>query len=317
MKSEARQPSWDIPERALSSIRSDTDIKWILGGKYPNLEGAVVYESPIESTAADSRNGVQAILQTQVDLIIFVGGDGTAVDIGSNVKEIPILGIPCGVKIFSPCFLHRPEELGRFISNWDLSTNEIDLLDLDEVAYRAGLAQPTLVGSARIPNTTLVQGGKVGSSSDDTSTFQLIAERIQEEHWLQRTIAAGPGSTMRNIFLEFDVEKSLLGVDIFQNGELIEHDCTSETLLKYKVQEIWLSPIGNQGHIFGRGNRQIPASLIKTVGKENIKIFSTLAKMQETPLLYIDTGDPDLDVTLQGYYNVIVGYYEEKMRKAI
>ncbi|MHA2092017.1 MAG: ATP-NAD kinase family protein, partial [Candidatus Kariarchaeaceae archaeon] len=206
---------------------------------------------------------------------------------------------------------------GRFLSMWDLSTSEIDLLDLDEVAYKKGDAQPKLVGSALIPNTTLTQAGKEGSSTNDTSTFELIAERIQEEQWLQRTIAAGPGSTMRNIFLEFDIEKSLLGVDIIQNGELVELDCTSETLLKHEIEEIWLSPIGNQGHIFGRGNRQIPASLIKTIGKKNIKIFSTLGKMQDTPILYIDTGDPDVDVTLQGYYHVIVGYYEEKMRKAI
>jgi predicted polyphosphate/ATP-dependent NAD kinase len=312
------QPCWKILNRAIASIRDNFIIDWILGGNYLNApKGAIVNQLPENSRAIDTKKSVEIIIKHKIDLLLFVGGDGTAVDIGSIAKDIPILGIPCGVKIFSPCFLHRPEDLGPFLSKWDLSTNEIDLLDLDEVAYQEGNALPKLVGSALIPNTTLIQAGKVGSSTNDTPTFELIAERIQEEQWLQQTIAAGPGSTMRNIFLEFDMEKSLLGVDIIQNGTLIERDCTTETLLKHEIKEIWLSPIGNQGHIFGRGNRQIPASLIKTIGKKNITIFATLAKMQETPLLYIDTGDPDLDVTLQGYYHVIVGYYEEKLRKAI
>jgi predicted polyphosphate/ATP-dependent NAD kinase len=48
-----------------------------------------------------------------------------------------------------------------------------------------------------------------------------------------------------------------------------------------------------------------------------ILIFSTLEKIRNTQFLYVDTGDPELDKKLQGYFPIITGYHEEIMRKIL
>ncbi|MHA2251680.1 MAG: ATP-NAD kinase family protein [Candidatus Kariarchaeaceae archaeon] len=312
------QPIWDVIVRAINSISKDKHIKWSLGDNNQFFPiGDIVYELPLRSTAEHTKEAVKRVLMTQPNLILFAGGDGTALDVADEAKGTPILGIPGGVKIFSPCFLHRPEDLGDFLRNWDGQSNQVDLLDLDEEEYRQGFAKAKLTGSAMIPISEKVQVGKVGSSGSDTSSYELIAERIKEEGWLHTVIAVGPGSTMQGIFRLLNIEKSLLGVDVIDNGQLVAKDCTAKQLELYKIHELWISPIGNQGHILGRGNRQISPKIIRTIGKENIRIFSTPDKMLETPKLYIDSGSNELDKQLRGYYHVIVGYYEEKIRKAI
>jgi len=157
--------------------------------------------------------------------------------------------------------------------------------------------------------------GKMSWAGAEGETFRLIAQRIEEEGWLDQTLVIGPGSTMRNIFRELGLELSLLGVDVCQQGKLLLVDATQQQLDELAVDEIWITPIGNQGHILGRGNRQISASLIKKVGRSGIRVFATPEKIRQTPVLYVDTGDTDLDNQLRGYISVIVGYFEEILRK--
>lgn len=310
------QPVWDIVSRALDSIPTHIRISWILGADYPlNVDGTVVSVLPQHSTAQHTIEAVKAITDHDPDLIIFAGGDGTAADVASTT-DLPIIGIPAGVKIFSPCFLHRPDDLGSFLLNWEGDTVETDLLDLDEEAYRQGRAEPRLVTSAIIPVSSVVQSGKISLSSSDSETFRLIAERIEDDALLNgKTIIVGPGSTMKNILHQLGLEVSLLGVDIVTKDEVIIFDGTRDQLDQYEIDEIWLSPIGNQGHIFGRGNRQISPEQISRVGPANIRIFSTMEKIRATPTLFVDTGVSKLDKELRGYLSVIVGYHEEIMKK--
>ena len=73
-----------------------------------------------------------------------------------------------------------------------------------------------------------------------------------------------------------------------------------------EVQEakIILSPIGAQGFILGRGNQQISARIVRRVGIGNIIVVATPHKLRETPLLYVDSGDPVLDT---GFGDTIPG----------
>jgi predicted polyphosphate/ATP-dependent NAD kinase len=89
------------------------------------------------------------------------------------------------------------------------------------------------------------------------------------------------------------------------------------SLLK-QVQEakIILSPIGAQGFILGRGNQQISARVVRKVGTGNIIVVATPHKLRETPLFYVDSGDPVLDVEF-GESILVVSGYRMAQRKSI
>jgi predicted polyphosphate/ATP-dependent NAD kinase len=72
--------------------------------------------------------------------------------------------------------------------------------------------------------------------------------------------------------------------------------------------KIFLSPIGAQGFILGRGNQQISARIVKKVGVRNINVVATPHKLRETPVLYVDTGNSALDAEFGDSVLVVSGY---------
>jgi predicted polyphosphate/ATP-dependent NAD kinase len=81
-------------------------------------------------------------------------------------------------------------------------------------------------------------------------------------------------------------------------------------LIKGKKAKIIVTVIGGQGFVFGRGNQQISPRVIHAIGKENIVIAATpakLATLHGRPLL-VDTGNTELDVELSGYIRVVTDY---------
>ena len=122
----------------------------------------------------------------------------------------------------------------------------------------------------------------------------------------------GAGTTTGRIAEHLGVEKTLLGVDVVQNGKLILKDASEKDLLdlldRVKSAKIIISPIGAQGFILGRGSQQISAAVIRRVGTENLIIVSTPHKLAELSYLLVDTGDPEIDRSLSGKRQVVTGY---------
>ena len=77
--------------------------------------------------------------------------------------------------------------------------------------------------------------------------------------------------------------------------------------------KIIVTVIGGQGYVFGRGNQQFSAALIRAVGVENICIIAAKSKIAglDQRALLVDTNDPELDREMSGYRSIITGYHDQ------
>jgi predicted polyphosphate/ATP-dependent NAD kinase len=277
----------------------------------------------IESTAKDTKIAAQRFLEEGVDLILFCGGDGTARDIFDIVgRDVPILGIPAGVKMYSGVFAVNPGIAAEIVSKFEIqSLRDSEVMDVDEDAYRAGELKTHLYGIARVP----VLAGKTQVSKriyedgDEERAKKEIARFISEIMIPDVLYIMGAGTTTESIARELGLNKTLLGVDAIKNRKIIAMDLDEKTLwmLLEHGQEvkILLSPIGAQGFILGRGNQQISARIVKNVGVRNIIVVATPHKLRETPQLYVDSGDPVLDKEFGDSVQVVSGYRMAQRRK--
>jgi predicted polyphosphate/ATP-dependent NAD kinase len=286
-------------------------------------EFEILYSFFGESSARDTKAAARRFREAGADLILFCGGDGTARDIfEATGRDIPLLGIPAGVKMYSAVFAIDPiiaAELVRESADNNLRDSEI--LDVDEEAYRSGVLKTRIFGIARTP----VVAGKVQvakqvyEESDEERAKQEIARFIQEVMLPGTLYILGAGTTTEAIAHRLGVQKTLLGVDAIKDGVLVAMDVNEKTILDLAGQEkeirIILSPIGAQGFILGRGNQQISAQVVKKAGLKNIIVVATPHKLRETPLLYVDSGDPALDREFGNSVQVISGYRMAQRKK--
>jgi len=281
------------------------------------FEPTVIGETtPGDTTSEDTRAAASEMMGLGVDLILFAGGDGTARDIFTAVDgEVPVLGIPAGVKIQSGVFAINPARAGdialRFMRG-DLTTvQELEVMDIDEEAYRDNRLSARLYGYLRVPyEEALVQG----------ISLEAIASEVVEGMEEDTLYVIGPGTTTRPIAEELGVEKTLLGVDVVENGGLVASDVNEEkilTLIEGRRTKIIVTVIGGQGFIFGRGNQQISPEVIRRVGVENLIIVASPGKLATLKgrTLLVDTGDPEVDEMISGYRRVVIGYARRSVYK--
>ncbi len=316
-------------EQALQSIEENDDVFFLtcsgkmgeIALKKMRFKFEVIYDAPEKTSAEDTKKAAIKMLDSGCDLLLFSGGDGTAGDIVSVVdKKIPVLGIPAGVKIFSPVFCITPKECGRIASTFT-ETSIREVLDIDEEAYRKNELNVRIKGEAVVPVSPAVQSGKATSSSVDAKID--IAERIIDEYRAKGKdvlYIIGPGTTTMEVKNKFGIDGTLLGVDAIRNGKLVKKDASENDLLEALQKSgekvaILVSPIGSQGFIFGRGNQQISPAVIRRA--DDVIVIASPDKFEYTPALHVDTGDPELDNKLRGYVKVLSGYHDFKMMKVV
>ncbi|MEF8879701.1 MAG: ATP-NAD kinase family protein [Candidatus Thermoplasmatota archaeon] len=283
----------------------------------------VVYtENADKTTAQDTQDACKIFLEKNVDLILFCGGDGTARDVYNVIGEkTPILGIPSGVKMHSGVFGIKASATAKILNDYvegELATGDAEIMDLDEKRYREGEWKIKLFGTAKgIVEPTYVQVGKMSFQSvPDKEVKDEIADHAIEEMEKDKEYLYlfGPGGTVNHIAKKIDVDNSILGVDAVYKKEIVEKDVNEKQILKllekYPKAKVLLSPIGAQGFILGRGNLQLSPEVIKKIGVDNIMIVSTPAKLKETPVLRVDTGDKKLDEEFmeKEFMMVVIGY---------
>ena len=292
--------------------------------KKTGLQNYVVhYHAPDKSTAEDTKRAARVFLGKGADLILFSGGDGTARDVFDAVgRNVPILGIPAGVKMYSGVFAIDPATVAGIVGGKKPGVlRDAELLDVDEEAYRAGEFRTHLYGIARVPAIpgTVQASKQVFEEADEERAKEEIARFIVEIMHPETLYILGAGTTTEAIAGKIGVKKTLLGVDAIKNGRLVAEDADERTLLglieKEKDMRIIVSPIGAQGFVFGRGNQQLSADVIRRVGIHNIILAATPHKLRETPAFYIDTGDPELNETFGGSIQVVSGYRIAQRKK--
>lgn len=265
-----------------------------------------IYGERKKSTTSEDTIKLASILaKSDLDLLVFCGGDGTARDIQKVVNlSIPVLGVPTGVKMHSGVFAVNPQAAAKIAAKFlrgNLPVKETEIMDVDEKAFRNGRLSAHLYGYVLSPyEPLLLQGNKMGSPITESELRNQAAISVYViENMIDNILyIIGPGTTTRTITDLLDANKTLLGVDIFYNKKNVAQDVNEKKILaaiNTKKAKIIVTPIGGQGFVFGRGNQQISSAVIKAVGLENIIVVSTKSKLSGLKQLRVDTGDKKLD----------------------
>lgn len=268
------------------------------------------------SSAEDTRLAAQAMLHSSVELLLFAGGDGTARDILASVGDrIPVLGIPAGVKMYSAVFGTTPENVGtlaaRFLGDDPaVRVREAEVMDIDEEAMRKDRVSTRLYGYARSPHLRhLAQNAKAGAMPGENAALEAVSRQIAGEIRPGCLYILGPGTTTRRVTSALGLPSTLLGVDVVLDGAVIGSDLNEAALLRLMAgRETYLvvGVLGGHGSLFGRGNQQISAEVIRRVGRARIIVVASVDKLLalETRCLRVDTGDDDVNAMLTGYLPV-------------
>lgn len=273
-----------------------------------------------------TEEAAKKMLEEGVDLIIFAGGDGTARNIYNAIgTKVPVIGIPAGVKIHSGVYASHPRAAGqialKFLQDDEMELKETEVMDIDEEAFREGVVTARLYGYMNVPlEPALVQFQKSGAIESDEEAIDGVTINIIEEMEDDVVYLIGSGTSTRPIMEELELPNTLLGIDIIENKKLVASDVTEKEILDYiegKKTKIIVTIIGGQGYVFGRGNQQLSAEVIKKVGKENIIIISTknkLLSLDGRPLL-VDTGNDEVNKMFNGYIKILINYETESMQE--
>ncbi|MGH6718811.1 MAG: ATP-NAD kinase family protein [Alphaproteobacteria bacterium] len=267
-----------------------------------------------EDTVAVAR----ALRDRAVALVLFAGGDGTARDVLRAIGDDgPVLGVPAGVKMHSGVFAASPRAAAALAAAFlegRAALAEIEVMDLDEDAYRAGRLSARLFGYLRVPFTRgLIQGVKVGGVAGDAAALAGAAAEVARRLPGDALVVLGPGTTVRAVAEVLGVAKTLLGVDLVCGGRVIGLDVAEADILRALDDapdvRVVVAPIGGQGHILGRGNQQIGPAVLRRVGPDHLIVVATPAKLASLydATLRVDTGDAALDRAFAGFRRVVTG----------
>ena len=294
-----------------------------------------VVRSPAESTAEDTRRAVSELLDANIDLLFYAGGDGTTRDIVAALEEaqrtdLPLVGVPTGVKMHSGCFAATPRAAAEVLAAWlagDLMLASTEVMDLDEEAYREGEWKVRMYAEVQTPSSPRwMQGAKMRvAAAEEEEVLEGLAAHVGElaQENPGMLIIWGSGGTLRAMSENLGMQTTLLGIDASRDGVLVGCDLAEDGLLELLDGNgsagvlLLLSPMGGQGFLIGRGNLQLSPEVLRAVGVDNILGVATPGKLAILSELRIDSGDPDLDADIRErrYLRVLQGFRTTRLIK--
>ncbi len=284
-----------------------------------------------ETSAEDTKLAVRLMIENSIDLLVFVGGDGTARDIFDALDgqgPTVVLGVPSGVKMYSGIFaasvLDAAEVVQAFVAG-EAQVMDFEIVDADEAAIRSNRFSTKLYGFLKGPFVPMRLLGSKQISPETLNEHEnqmAVARFVVEGIKPKATYILGPGTTIKFVADLLGVEKTLLGVDIYRDKKVIK-DVNEQKILRevkdWKNTWIVLSPIGRQGMLLGRGNQEISPEILRRVGKERLIVAATRGKIQgiEGGVLRVDTGSAKVDEMLRGYIKVAIDYREWRLMQVL
>ena len=293
----------------------------------------VIHSSSSSTDANDTSQLVGSMIGSDIDLLVYAGGDGTTRDVVAALSEygrpeLPIIGVPTGVKMHSGCFASSPKAAAEVLSAWlegDLLLSSTEVLDLDEDLYRQGKWVVKLYAEAITPaSPRWMQGSKMRvEASGEEEIIQGLADHVRETLIDDRMmIVWGSGGTLRTIGGILGFELNTLGIDITVGGKIIGSDLNENEILSALKEHrgdvmLLLSPMGGQGFLIGRGNLQLSPDVLRIIGVNRVLGIVTPAKMLTLRSLRIETGDSEMDKRFSDkkYLKVLQGYRTTRVLK--
>ncbi|MGO4103559.1 ATP-NAD kinase family protein [Leifsonia sp. YAF41] len=243
------------------------------------LSARVVYQADVPSTGADTTAAALAIEEAGADLILFVGGDGTARDVASALRPWqPMLGVPAGVKMYSGCFAVSPTAAGALATHWlgdeKVPLTEREVLDVDEEQIRHGRVDPKLFALVQVPFIVgRTQSRKSATPVTEAAAVQAAARGVIAAMNDTTLYLLGPGGTTREVARQLGTPKTPLGVDVVRvdaakKGELVLADASEQQLLDL-IASLAAGPSSDPAHSAAdssddssrvRSNRRVPTA---------------------------------------------------------
>jgi predicted polyphosphate/ATP-dependent NAD kinase len=154
-----------------------------------------------------------------------------------------------------------------------------------------------------------MQAAKTRAVASDEAALDAVCRAVADAMDPRRIYVLGPGTTTRLVAAHLGVPKTLVGIDAVRAGHLIGSDLGERELLTLLGDEpatLIVGVVGGQGALFGRGNQQLSAAVLRRIGIGNIEVVAGMHKLLalDPPWLRVDTGEPALDSELAGYRRI-------------
>jgi predicted polyphosphate/ATP-dependent NAD kinase len=285
-------------------------------------------ETPAETSMIETSQLVTSLVEAGAEAILYAGGDGTTRDITNTLEgiskeaqEIPLIGVPGGVKMHSGCFATTPKAAAEVTLAFllgDLRCAITEVMDLDEEVYQEGVWKVRMYGEAWTPSSPrFMQGAKEQiERSSESDTIEGLANHVESLLSSDDDLMViwGSGGTLQRMGDFCGEELTLLGIDILgpvdNEKRQLFSDLNEQQLLEIIAQHVdengeprprllLLSPMGGQGFLIGRGNLQLSPDVLRMIGIENILGIATPAKLIGLNAVRIDTGEVELDQVFQ------------------